>query len=151
MDFCTLEVLILLSGFTDLDWAGSVDDKKSTSGYLFSLGSGAVTWTSKKQQAVSLSSTEAKYRGTVKARCEVVWLRPMLGDMQMSPAGPTTPFVDNEGIIELAPNPVFHEQTKHVDVHCHYIRQLVKDVDYRFAVCSYHSLDCRHSHQASWS
>ena len=81
----------------------------------------------KKQQAVSLSSTEAKYRGTVKAGCEAVWLRRMLGDMQMSLAGPTTLFVDNEGVIKLARNPVFHVRTKHVDVHCHYIRQLVED------------------------
>ena len=79
-----------LSEFTDSDWAGSVDDKKSTSGYVFSLGSGTVTWTSKKQQAVSLSSTEAEYRGIVKVGCEAVWLRRMLGDMQMSPTGPTT-------------------------------------------------------------
>lgn len=98
-----------LRGFTDSDWVGSVDDKKSTSGYVFSLGFDAVTWTSKKQQVVSLSSTKAEYRGTVKAGCEVVWLRQMLGDMQMSPAGPTTLFVDNDGVIKLAWNPVFHE------------------------------------------
>ena len=61
-----------LSGFTDSDWAGSVDDKKSTSGYVFSLGSDSFTWTSKKQQVVSLSSIEAKYRGTAKARCGFV-------------------------------------------------------------------------------
>ncbi|XP_057858983.1 secreted RxLR effector protein 161-like [Cryptomeria japonica] len=59
-----------LIGYTNSDWAGSVDDRKSTSGYVFSLGSGAVTWTSKKQQAMALSSTKAKYRGTVKTACE---------------------------------------------------------------------------------
>ena len=74
-----------------------------------------------------MSSTEAEYRGTVKAGYEVVWLRRMLGDMQMSLAGLTTLFVDNEGVIKLAWNPIFHERTKHVDVHCHYIRQLVED------------------------
>ena len=76
---------------------------------------------------ISLSFTEAEYRGTVNAGCEVVWLRWMLEDMHMSPAGPTTLFVVNKGIIKLAQNPVFHERTKHVDVHCHYIRQLVED------------------------
>ena len=64
-----------LNGFIDSDWAGSIDNKKSTFGYVFSLGSGAVTWTSKKQQAISLSSTEAEYNGTIKAGCEVVSLR----------------------------------------------------------------------------
>lgn len=94
---------------------------------MFSLGFGAVTWTSKKQQVVSLFSIEAEYRGAVKAGCEAVWLCRMLGDMQMSPAGPTTLFVDNDGIIKLARNLVFHERTEHVDVHCHCIRQLVED------------------------
>ena len=115
-----------LSGFTDSDWAGSVDDKKSTSGYVFSLESGVGTWTSKKQQTVSLSSTEAEYRGTIQVGCEVVWLRQMLWDMQMSLAGPTTLFVDNGDVIKLAQNLVFHERTKNVDVHCHYIWQLVE-------------------------
>eukprot|EP00253_Pinus_taeda_P035373 PITA_35373 len=89
----------ILSGYTDFDWAGSVDDRKSTAGYVFSLGSGAVTWTSKKQQAVALSSTEAEYRGAVK----------------------------HPGVLKLAKNLVFHERTKHVETHCHYIRQLVED------------------------
>eukprot|EP00253_Pinus_taeda_P016265 PITA_16265 len=74
----------ILSGHTDSDWAGLVDDRKSIAGYVFSLGSGAVTWTSKKQQEVALSSTEAEYRGAVKASCEAVWLRRMLADMHVS-------------------------------------------------------------------
>eukprot|EP00253_Pinus_taeda_P013227 PITA_13227 len=89
----------ILSGYIDSDWAGSVDDRKSTAGYVFSLGSGAVTWTSKKQQAVALSSTEAEYRGAVKASWSA----------------------------QTCKNPVFHERTKHVETHCHYIRQLVED------------------------
>eukprot|EP00253_Pinus_taeda_P032099 PITA_32099 len=117
----------ILSGYTDSDWAGSVDDRKSTAGYVFNLGSGAVTWTSKKQQAVALSSTEAEYRGAVKASCEAVWLRRMLADMHASQTGPTSLFCDNQGVLKLAKNPVFHEQTKHVETHCHYIRQLVED------------------------
>ena len=116
-----------LSGFTDSDWAGSVDDRKSTSGYVFSIGSAAITWTSKKQQAHALSSTEAEYRGAVKAACEAVWLRQMLADMHISQAGPTSLFSDNQAVLKLAKNPVFHERTKHIELHCHYIRQLVED------------------------
>eukprot|EP00253_Pinus_taeda_P032920 PITA_32920 len=96
-------------------------------GYVFSLGSGAVTWTNKKQQAVSLSSTEAEYRGAIKASCEAVWLRCMLADMHVSQTGPTSLFCDNQGVLKLAKNPVFHERTKHVETHCHYIRQLVEN------------------------
>ena len=98
-----------LGGYTDSHWAGSVDDRKSIAGYVFSLGSGAVTWTSKKQQAVALSSTEAEYQGVVKASCEAVWLRRMLADIHVSQAGPTPLFCDNQGVLKLAKNPVFHE------------------------------------------
>eukprot|EP00253_Pinus_taeda_P031506 PITA_31506 len=110
-----------------LRYAGSIDDRKSTPGYVFSLGSGAVTWTSKKQQAVALSSTEAEYRGAVKASCEAVWLRRMLADMHAPQTGPTSLFCDNQGVLKLTKNLVFHERTKHVETHCHYIRQLVED------------------------
>lgn len=67
-----------LSGYTDSNWAGSVDDRKSTSIYVITLGIGVVTWTSKKQHAAALSSTEEEYRGAVKGACEAVWLRRML-------------------------------------------------------------------------
>eukprot|EP00253_Pinus_taeda_P002223 PITA_02223 len=117
----------ILSGYTDSDCADSVDDRKSTAGYVFSLGSSAVTWTSKKQQVVALSSTEAEYRGAVKASCEAVWLRRMLAHMHASQTGPTSLFCDNQGVLKLAKNLVFHERTKHVETHCHYIRQLVED------------------------
>eukprot|EP00253_Pinus_taeda_P004464 PITA_04464 len=117
----------ILSGYTYSDWANSVDDRKSTAGYVFSLGSGVVTWTSKKQQAVALSSTEAEYQGAVKASCEAVWLRRMLADIHVSQTGPTPLFCDNQEVLKLAKNPVFHERTKHVETHCHYIRQLVEE------------------------
>ncbi|KAH9309954.1 hypothetical protein KI387_037865, partial [Taxus chinensis] len=64
-----------LIGFTDSDWAGDLDHQKSTSGYSFSLGSGPVSWSSKKQNAIAISSTEVEYRGAVNAATEVVWLQ----------------------------------------------------------------------------
>ena len=78
-----------LSGYIDSNWACSIDDRKSTSGYVFSLGIGAVTWTNKKQHAVALSSTEADYRGAVKGACEAVWIRWILSNMQMQQTKPT--------------------------------------------------------------
>eukprot|EP00253_Pinus_taeda_P034657 PITA_34657 len=116
-----------LSGYTDSDWASSVDNHKSTARYVFSLGSSVVTWTSKKQQVVVLSSIEAEHRGAVKASYEAVWLQHMLADMHVSQGSPTPLFYDNQGVLKLAKNPVFHERTKHVETHCHYIRQLVED------------------------
>ncbi|MCO5559842.1 hypothetical protein L7F22_013446 [Adiantum nelumboides] len=70
-----------LSGFTDADWAGSVCDRRSTSGFMFSLGSVAITWSSKKQPIVALSSTEVEYRGATVPACEVAWLELLLGDL----------------------------------------------------------------------
>ncbi len=68
-------------GYTDVDWAGNVSDKRLTSGFMFSFGSGAINWSSKKQPIVALSNTEAEYRGAIIAACEVVWLQKLLSDL----------------------------------------------------------------------
>jgi hypothetical protein len=70
-------------GYTDADWAGSISNKRSTNGFMFSFGSAAVTWSSKKQPTVALSNTEAEYRGVAMATCEVAWFRKLLGDLGM--------------------------------------------------------------------
>jgi hypothetical protein len=71
-----------LVGYTDSDWDGCIDDRKSTSGYVFILGSGAVSWSSKKQPTVSLSSTEAEYIATTSTTCEAIWLKRILTDLK---------------------------------------------------------------------
>jgi hypothetical protein len=68
-------------GYIDADWAGNISNKRSTSGFMFFFGSTAVTWSSKKQSTIALSSTEAEYRGVAMAACEVAWLRKLLGDL----------------------------------------------------------------------
>ena len=70
----------MLIGFTDFDWAGDPNDRKSTAGYVFTLGSGPITWSCKKQSAISLSSIEAEYRGAVEANKEAMWLRQILSE-----------------------------------------------------------------------
>jgi hypothetical protein len=67
-----------LHGYTDANWAGNVSDRRSTSGFMFSFGSGAISWSSKKQPTVALSSTKAKYRNVAIVACEVVWLQKLL-------------------------------------------------------------------------
>ena len=77
-----------LVGYTDSDWAGSVSDRKSTSGCCFSLGSTIVSWFSRKQKSVALSSTKAEYMAASQASCEALWLRKLmvdLFDMELSP------------------------------------------------------------------
>ncbi|MCO5566579.1 hypothetical protein L7F22_020256 [Adiantum nelumboides] len=116
-------------GYTDSDWAGSVFDCQSTSGYMFSFGSAAVTWSGKKQPTVALSSTEAKYKGTTVAACEVAWLEMLLQDLEIRLQDPIVIYCDNLNSVQLARNPVFHARTKHIEVHYHFIREWVLDGD----------------------
>lgn len=116
-----------LVGYTDSDWAGSLDDRKSTSGYIFCLGSKIISWVSKKQKTVSLSSAEAEYIAATDAACEAVWLRRILSDVEQKQEAPTTIFCDNNSTIAMTKNPVFHARTKHIELRHHFIRDLVSD------------------------
>ena len=92
------------------------------SGYAFSLGSAAITWSSKKQLIVALLSIEAEYRGAVVATCEAIWLKRLPEDLQEEVSDPTSIYYDNLSSIQLAKNLVFHARTKHIEVHNHFIR-----------------------------
>ncbi|KAH9296016.1 hypothetical protein KI387_039604, partial [Taxus chinensis] len=105
-----------LTGYSDSDHAGNIDDRKSTSGFVFFMGSGPISWGSKKQHFVSRSSTEAEYRSAGEAVCEAIWLRRILEGLGIPQDKPTTMYVDNEGVLKLVRNPVFHERTKHIEV-----------------------------------
>jgi hypothetical protein len=114
-----------IHGYTDADWAGNVLDRRSTSGFMFSFGSGAISWSSKKQPTVALSSTEAEYRGAAIVACEIVWLQKLLSDLGQSVDAPVVIYCDNISSIILANNPVYHARTKHIEVHYHFIREKV--------------------------
>ncbi len=118
-------------GYTDVDWAGNVSDRRSTSGFMFSFGSGAISWSSKKQPTVALSSTEAEYRGAAIAACEVVWLQKLFSDLGQSVDALVVIYCDNISSILFANNPVYHARTKHIEVHYHFIREkvLAKEID----------------------
>ena len=116
---------IQLEGYTDADWAGYKADRRSTSGFVFSLGSGAISWSSKKQPTVALSSTEAEYRGATVAACEAIWLKRILKDLGVPIKDPILLYCDNMSNIYLARNPVFHARMKHIEVHYHFIRECV--------------------------
>ena len=116
-----------LIGYTDNDWAGSVDDQKSTSGYVFHMGSGAISWASKKQPIVALSTVEAEYVVATAAACQVVWMRRMLRILCQEQVKDTVIYCDNSSAIALSKNYVFHKKTKHLDAKFHYIRELVNN------------------------
>jgi len=107
----------------DVDWACNVSDRKSTSGFMFFIGSGAISWSSKKQPTIALSSTKAKYRSTTIATCEIVWLQKVLSDLGQLVYAPIVIYCDNINNILLANNLVYHVRTKHINVHYHFIRE----------------------------
>ncbi|KAJ9542648.1 hypothetical protein OSB04_029154 [Centaurea solstitialis] len=114
-----------LVGYTDSDWAGSLDDRKSTSGHVFSLGSGAISWSSKKQGIVALSSSEAEYVAATASACQAVWLRRLLADFGQVQEGATQIYCDNKVMIAMSKNPTFHSRTKHIDIRYHFLRDLI--------------------------
>jgi hypothetical protein len=125
-----------LSGYTDSDFAGSLDDMKSTSGHVFQLGTNLISWTSKKQPIVSISSPEAEYVVATSASCQVVWLRRILKDMSHTKNDPTPIFCDNTSAIALSKNHVFHRKRKHIDTRFHFIRKLVNNGDITLQFCA---------------
>eukprot|EP00253_Pinus_taeda_P015456 PITA_15456 len=126
----------LLVGFTDSDWAGDPDDRKSTAGYVFALGSGPITWACKKHAAISLSSAEAEYRGAVEASKEALWLRQILSEFGFEQQHPTTLWCDNQSAIQFCKDPVQHQRSKHIELHMHFIRKLIHDHVLEVQYCS---------------
>ncbi|XP_044505656.1 ATP-dependent zinc metalloprotease FTSH 11, chloroplastic/mitochondrial-like, partial [Mangifera indica] len=108
-----------LVGFSDSDWAGSVEDAKNTFGYCFSFGSAVFCWNSKKQKAIAQSSVEAKY-------IAAIWLRKLLKDLGHVQDESVVLFVDNKTVIAIVKNPVHHGRTKHINVKFHAIQENVK-------------------------
>lgn len=113
-----------LVGFSDSDWAGDLDDRKSTSGGCFYLGNNLVSWYSKKQNCVSLSTTESEYIAAGSCVTQLVWLNHMLHDYGLK-SDTLLMFCDNLSAINISRNPVQHSRTKHIDIRHHFLRDLV--------------------------
>ena len=111
-----------VKGYVDSDWAGSSIDRKSTSGCCFNMGSGVMSWFSRKQSCVALSTAKAEYVATCLVSCEVVWLQKILFDifdLQLDAS------YDNQSCMKLSENPLFHDKSKHIEIKYHYIRDMV--------------------------
>jgi hypothetical protein len=115
-----------LSGYTDANWARSVSNRKSTSGCCFSLGSAMISWQSRKQSSIALSTAEAEYIVAYSASCKAIWLRKLLTGLFDLEMRATLILCDNQSCIKMTKNPVFHDRLKHIEIRYHYIRDMVQ-------------------------
>jgi len=118
---------LTVAAYTDADWAGSVDDRKSTSGNAFFLGDCLVSWLSKKQTSISLSTAEAKYIAVANYCTQILWMKEALKDVNIGTNQPITMYCDNTSAISLGKNPVMHSKTKHIPIKYHFLREQVAD------------------------
>ncbi|XP_043694337.1 secreted RxLR effector protein 161-like [Telopea speciosissima] len=114
-----------LTAFSDADWAGSIDDRKSTSGGALFLGKSLVAWHSKKQESVSLSTAEAEYIATTASCTQVLWMQRQISDFGLSSDGPVTIMCDNMSAINISKNPVQHSRTKHIDIRYLFLKEKI--------------------------
>ena len=118
---------IKLIGYSDSDWANCPDFRRSVGGYAFSLGSGIISWSARKQRNVTTSSCEAEYVAAFEAAKEAVWIRQLLRAIGFPQDKPTTIYCDNNAARILSEDPLLHARVKHMDIKYHYLRECVEN------------------------
>lgn len=116
----------ILKGYTDADMAGDLDGRKSTSGIVFTFAGGAVSWQSKLQKCVALSTTEAEYIAMAEAGKEMLWLKRFLDQLGMKQERYVI-HCDSQSALDLSKNAMYHSRTKHIDVRYHWLRQAAEE------------------------
>jgi len=115
-----------LVGWSDSNWAQDCDDRRSISGFVFNVAGSSISWSSKKQATVAISSVEAEYVASANATKEAIWLCTLLTKLDFPPTMATMIHADNQGYIALANNPVSHSRAKHIDIHYYFIRERIE-------------------------
>jgi histone deacetylase 1/2 len=125
---------MVVSAFSDADWAGCVDDRRSTGGFAVFLGPNLISWSARKQPTVSRSSTEAEYKALANATAELMWIQQLLSELRIPHQSVGRLWCDNIGARYLSANPVFHARTKHIEIDFHFVRERVaqKLLDIRY-------------------
>eukprot|EP00253_Pinus_taeda_P028589 PITA_28589 len=120
-----LDRVLDIHGFVDTDWVGDLDERRSTSGYVFNLFGGVVSWMSMKKSVVALSTTEAEYMAATHASKEAIWFQRLCSSMGLVQGAIRIDY-DNQSAIFLAKNPAYHLKIKHIDVHYHFVRDMIE-------------------------
>ena len=116
---------IELLGLTDSDWANCLDTRRSIGGYSFTLGSGLISWTARKQKTVATSSCKAEYTAAFEAAKESIWLRNLLINIGFPQKSPTTILCDNNAAINLSEDLSLHQRVKHINIKYHFLRERI--------------------------
>ena len=115
-----------LECFTNVDWTGSKEEMRSTSGYCVFVEGNLVSWKSKKQSVISRSSAEYEYRAMTQFVCEVMWLHQILKEVGIETPVLAKLWCDDQVVLHIASNMVFHERTKYIEIDCHFVFQKIQ-------------------------
>ena len=120
---------VVVNAYSDADWGGDPVDRKSTTGYVVFINDNVVSWNSKKQQTVALSSAESEYMAITETVKELLWLRGLLVEVGVKVVTPSIIYVDNQAAIQISKNDTHHDRTKQIDIKHHFIRDCIKNGD----------------------
>lgn len=129
-----LEEMILFN-FCNANWGNNLDMRKSTTGFTFLLNNVIITWSNWKQPMAALSTTKAEYMAMSQANCEAIWLQRFLSELGFNQKEATTISTNSQGNLALIKNLVHHRKTKHINIHHHYVHDMVVACKIKFEYC----------------